>query len=78
MRNKKVGRIKVKIDGERMASKLWGAWSIRRAAVCIALLIMRMAEELGDTTGHLLSLIVEAIHEERTGRDCDGKEGEET
>lgn len=30
MRNKKVGRIKVKIDGERMVSKVWGAWSIKK------------------------------------------------
>ena len=77
MRNKKVGRIKVKITDERMVSKVWGAWSIRRAAVCIACLITRMAEELGDTTGHLLSLIVEAIHEARTGRGCDGNGGKD-
>lgn len=77
MRNKEAGRIKVKITDERMAIKLWGAWSIKRAAVCLAMLAKRMAKEMECTPEYILQLAAEVLSKDRQCWDCDGKEGED-
>lgn len=77
MRNKKVGRIKVKITDERMVAKLWGAWSIKRAAICLAMLAKRMAKEMECTPEYILQLAAEALSKERQCWDCDENGGED-
>jgi hypothetical protein len=77
MRNKKVGRIKIKIDGKRMATKVWGAWSIKWAAICIAILTKRMAEEMERTPEYILQLATEVLSKERQCWDCDENGGED-
>lgn len=77
MRNKEVGRIKVKITDKRMHTKLWGAWSIKRTAICIAILAKRMAEEMERTPEYILQLATEALSKERQCWDCDENGGEE-
>lgn len=78
MRNKDVGRIKVKITDERMALKLWGAWSIKRAAICIAMLAEHMAKEMGRVPEYILQLATRVLSEDQQSCDCDEDGGEET
>lgn len=77
MKNKEVGRIKVKIDGDRMTSKVWGAWSIKRAAICLAMLAKRMAKEMECTPEYILQLATEALSKDRQCWDCDENGGED-
>lgn len=77
MRPTNIGRIKVKIDGDQMTSKVWGAWSIKRAAICLAMLAKRMAKEMERTPEYILQLATEVLSKDRQCWDCDGKEGEE-
>ena len=77
MRDKEAGRIKVKITGDRMTSKVWGAWSIKRTAICLALLAERMAKEMECTPEYILQLASEALSKERQCWDCDENGGEE-
>lgn len=77
MRNKEVGRIKVKIDGDRMTSKVWGVWSIKRAAICLAMLAKRMAKEMECTPEYILQLATEVLSKERQCWDCDENGGED-
>ena len=77
MRSKKVGRIKVKIDGDQMTAKVWGAWSIKRAAVCIAMLAKRMAKEMERTPEYILQLATEVLSKDRQSLDCEWKEEED-
>ena len=77
MRNKKVGRIKVKITDEWMTSKVLGAWSIKRAAVCLAMLAKRMAKEMECTPEYILQLAAEVLTKERQCWDCDENGGED-
>jgi hypothetical protein len=75
MRNKEVGRIKVKITGDRMTSKVWGAWSIKKAAICLAMLAKRMEKEMECTPEYILQLAAEALREDRQCWDCDESGG---
>ena len=77
MRNKKVGRIKVKITDKRMYAKLWGAWSIKRAAICLAMLAKRMAKEMECTPEYILQLETKALIEGWQSLDCDENGGED-
>lgn len=85
MRNKKVGHIKVKITDKRMYTKLWGIWSVRRTAICIAMLAKRMAnalakhmaKELECTPEYILQLATEVLSKDRQSWDCDENGGED-
>lgn len=77
MRNKEVGRIKVKITDERITSKVWGAWSIKRAAICIAMLAKHMAKEMERTPEYILQLATEGLIEGWQSLDCDKNGGED-
>lgn len=75
MRNKEVGRIKVKITGDRMISKVLGAWSIKRATICLAMLAKQMAKEMDCTPEYILQLAAEALSKDRQCWDCDENGG---
>ena len=77
MRNKEAGRIKVKITDERMTSKVWGARSIKRAAICLAMLAKRMAKEMECTPEYILQLATEVLSKDRQCWDCDDNGGED-
>ena len=77
MKTKKVGRIKVKITDGRITTKVWGAWSIKRAAICIAILTKHMAKEMERTPEYILQLATKALIEGWQSLDCDGNGGKD-
>lgn len=74
MRPTNIGRIKVKMDDKRIGSKVWGAWSIRRSAICIATLASQMAENTPRNAESILAMALEVLNEQRNGQDDDKEE----
>ena len=75
MRPTNIGRIKVKIDDKRIRSRVWGVWSIRRSAICIAKLASQMAEDTPRNAEYVLAMALEVLNGQRNRQD-DNKEEE--
>ena len=77
MRNKEVARIKLKITGDQMTTKVRGSWSISRTAICIAMLAKHMAKEMERTPEYILHLAAKVLSKDRQCWDCDENGGED-
>lgn len=74
MRPTNIGRVKIKMDDKRIRSKVRGAWSIRRSAICIATLASQMAEATPRNAECVLAMALEVLNEQRNSQDDDKEE----